>query len=233
MMRFVGFALMACLPSAMATEILSLGKFKTEYATAVTTGYGGANQDITGASEPSTPALMSLWAWYRNVDASTKAEAQAFMDAKVAPASSTAVKIIDFSDTYKLLVVPPVTEGTVAAEILKMRAVLSATRPTDPKEAAAWDAYQGLDASDKAAVKDAVLYKPFVDAFTKSWKDAAATDFPTAALLASGTMDETTPPGSKPLGKDTNKFWLAMTSERSALSKVMFTGAKSPGSFLA
>jgi len=225
MMRFVGFALLAC-PSS-AAEILSLGLFKKEYDAGVTDGFALANKGIIGASEPSSN--LKLWSWYRNVDAATQAEAKVFMDAKVAPASSVQT-VVDFSTKYTAAVAAPITDANVAAQAVVTREVMAATRPAaNPKTQAAWDAYQLLDAADKAAVKDTMVYKPFIDGFTKLW-DAdwvAANTWKKYTMLASDTMAASAPADAA--GVKRNKFWKAMTEadSRKALQKVMFSGANS------
>jgi len=228
-MRFAGFALLAFLPSALeAAAILSLGQFKTEYHAAVTDGFGVANEGIMGASEP--PSHLALWAWYRNVDASTQAEAKAFMDAKVgAHTSSSAVTITDFATKYTTALGGAITKTNVGDKVIIMRQVMAATRPAAGAARTAWDAYQLLNAADKAAVKDAVMYKPFIDVFTTTWDTqwAAAATWKARTKLAAGTMGAAHT--SAVTGQDTFEFWKAMAEadEREALQKVMFSGTKS------
>jgi len=224
----------------LATEILSLGKFKQSYETAVTDGHAVANTAIMGASEPTT-TYFDLWAWYRNADASAKAEAKAWMDAKVPRgAAASVLRVTDFTTKYNTLIdtATAITDANVVAKVAVMRDVLAATRPTTTNRQPAWDAYQLLDASDKATVKEHVVLKPFIDGFTTLWATAwgnnAVTNLATAATLAGKTMQTATTPNSVQTGQHTQPFWAAMTKadERAALQKVMFTGAKAVGNKL-
>jgi len=227
MMRCAGFALLACLPSALAT-LFSLEQFKEKYRTSVTDGFGLANEGIMGASEPSSN--VALWTWYRNVDASTQSEAKAFMDTKVSAHTSSLVTTTDFATKYTAALTNPVDKGNVDTNAVIMYDVLAATRPSPVPTKKAWDAYQLLNDADKAAVKDEVVYKPFVDGFTSAWTTAwsSATDFKERAALAAGTMGKRAVTVVKD-GKDTTKFWTAMADAHghNALQKVMFSGSNS------
>lgn len=220
----------------MATEILSFGKFKSEYNTEVTTSFADANAAIMGGSEPTEHS--TLWTWYRNIDAATKAEAKAWMNAKVPQGvDSSVVRLTDFTNKYNTLV-GTVTGTNAPDKVAIMRDVLAATKPTTSGNVDTWKAYQLLDASDKAAVKENIVFKPFVDGFTSVWDtaygNANVDSFAKAAQLAGGTMTTGAAPAKVEGGKDTQPFWKAMTlaDEREALQKVMFRGSKAVGTKL-
>lgn len=220
------------MPQAFAA-ILSLGSFKDGYNTAVTTGFTTSNAAIMGTSEP-VSNLVELWAWYRNVDASTKAEAKAFMESKVVRSSSVA-DVVAFQSKYTTLI-GNVDDTNAVAKAVDMRVVLGDTRPAAGNQRDAWDAYQLLDAPHKAAAKEAIILKPFIDGFTTKWNSAmqpgTVATWKLAMKLAEQTMG--TAGTGEANGAKTQPFWAALTEadEREVLKKVMFQGTSSVSSKL-
>merc|ERR1712050_583437 len=154
-------------------------------------------------------------------------------------AGSTAAKMGDFTTAFNTLVGTNLDDNNVAAKVALMRAMLAEAEPTDDDNAkAAWKAYHALDASDKAAVKESIVFKYFVDGFATVWDAAYATsavnNFATVLRLASGTMGKATPRDTVPLGEKTNKYWVAMNKpeEREALQRYMLTGSNAVGTKL-
>jgi len=221
-MRVFSFVLL--LAGAQADEIASLDKWEQVYRSSVVLANletSAANREITGSHEPVDAALQPLWRWYRTVDAAHQAKAKEVMQGAGRTATAgdlDVVAVADFKTKYDTLVTG-LTHGNAAAKAKIMYEVLGAHEPADSATAEAWKVYQAMDASTRAAVRTAIMEKPFLDGFQASWKtastDAANKDkYQTTLALVGNTMRGKTGAagalGDANIGKDTTEWYAAI-----------------------
>jgi len=191
-MRVFSFVLL--LAGAQAGEIASLHKWEQEYRSTVVLANldaSAANRAITGSHEPDATTLQPLWRWYRTVDAAHQAKAKEVMQGagRTATAGDLDVAaVVDFQTKYDKAVATP-TEGTAGAKATIVYQVLGAHEPEDAKTLTAWKLYQAMDASTRAAVRTAIVEKPFLVGFQAAWKTAiSGLNYKEALTLMGNTM---------------------------------------------
>lgn len=221
-MRVFSFVLL--LAGAQAAEIASLDRWEQVYRSSVVLAnleISTANREITGSHEPVDSALQPLWRWYRTVDAAHQAKAKEVMQGagRTATAGDAAVvAVADFKTKYDSLVTG-VTDADAEAKAKIMYEVLGAHEPAVSATAKAWKAYQAMDASTRAAVRTAIMEKPFLGGFQAAWK-TASTDpankdkYQKTLALVGNTMRGTTGAagalGAVNLGQKTTKWYAAI-----------------------
>jgi len=175
-MRVFSFVLL--LAGAQADEIASLHKWEQEYRSTVVLANldaSAANRAITGSHEPDATTLQPLWRWYRTVDAAHQAKAKEVMQGagRTATAEDLDVAaVVHFSTKYDDALLAAVTTANADDKAKIAYQVLGAHEPADATTLPAWKLYQAMDASTRAAVRTAIVEKPFLDGFQADWKDA-------------------------------------------------------------
>jgi len=196
-MRVFSFVLL--LAGAQADEIASLHKWEQEYRSTVVLANldaSAANRAITGSHEPDATTLQPLWRWYRTVDAAHQAKAKEVMQGAGRTATAedlNVAAVVDFSTKYNAAV-------KVGADADKkatiMYEVLGAHEPATATTLKAWNLYQAMDASTRAAVRTAIIEKPFLEGFHAAWKLAMAPNankYHETLTLVGNTMRGTPP----------------------------------------
>merc|ERR1719469_1532910 len=77
--------------------------------------------------------------------------------------------VVDFSTNYDKAVADG---GDDDKKATIMYEVLGAHEPATAKTLKAWNLYQAMDASTRAAVRTAIIEKPFLEGFHAAWKTA-------------------------------------------------------------
>lgn len=221
------FSLVVLLAGAQALdEIASLDRWEQVYRSTVVLANldaSAANREITGSHEPLESALQPLWRWYRTVDAAHQAKAKEVMQGagRTATASDLAVAaVIDFKTKYDPVGVPA-DEDAAENKAKIMYKVLGAREPADDDTSkASWKLYQAMDASTRAAVRTAVMEKPFLEGFHKDWKAASdlapnTGSYPKTLALVGNTMRGTDAGGTAltdpKFGKKTTLWYSAIS----------------------
>jgi len=219
-MRVFSFVLL--LAGAQADEIASLHKWEQEYRSTVVLANldaSAANRAITGSHEPDATTLQPLWRWYRTVDAAHQAKAKEVMQGagRTATAGDLDVAaVVDFQTKYDSALAATVTDQNAEAKAKIVYQVLGAHEPEDAKTLTAWKLYQAMDASTRAAVRTAIVEKPFLVGFQAAWKTAiSGLNYKEALTLMGNTMRgtkaDTDPATTEAEGVKTLKWYEAIS----------------------